>query len=270
MSRTNIEIMGSLMENCGRYLLRNPETAPRMSSFLETLQRKKGSQHLEQRERLILENAMYYVNPPDRPAIMQKERTPMELFVQKLIYEDLTKRNVDKITKLVRKLHWEEPEVVAILKKVFTHPWKIRFNNVHLLAVILGGLSRYHSSFAYSVLDELLESINQGLEIHDVKFNQRRTAQIKYLGELYVYRMVDSALIFDTMYTILTFGYDGGTPVPNSNNNLDEPSDFFRIRLICTLLEICGPFFSKGQAKKKLDFFISFFQVSQFMLCGGS
>lgn len=110
-SRMNIEIISSLLENCGRYLLRNPETAPRMASFLETLNRKKAAQHLGQQERMLVENAMYYVNPPERQAIEQKERTPLDLFLRKLIYLDLTKRNVDKIAKQLRKLHWEEDEV---------------------------------------------------------------------------------------------------------------------------------------------------------------
>jgi len=38
------------------------------------------------------------------------------------------------------------------------------------------------------------------------------------------------------------------------------PDDFFRIRLIATLLETCGMFFNKGAAGKKLDYFLSFFQ----------
>lgn len=35
----------------------------------------------------------------------------MELFIRKLIYLDLTKRNYVKILKQLRKLHWELPEV---------------------------------------------------------------------------------------------------------------------------------------------------------------
>jgi len=115
-SRMNIEIICNLLENCGRYLLRNPETAPRMKSFLEILQRKKAAQHLGQQERMLIENASYYVNPPDRAAIQQKERTPMDLFVRKLMYVDLTKRNVEKIAKQIRKLHWEEEEVSTVLR----------------------------------------------------------------------------------------------------------------------------------------------------------
>lgn len=110
-SRMNIEIICNLLENCGRYLLRNPGTSPRMRSFLEVLQRKKSAQHLGQQERMLIENAMYYVNPPERAAIQQKERTPIDLFVRKLMYVDLTKRNLERVAKQIRKLHWEEPDV---------------------------------------------------------------------------------------------------------------------------------------------------------------
>ena len=110
-SRMNIEIIGHLLENCGRYLFRNPETSPRMASFLETLTRKKTVQHLGQQERMIIENAVYYVDPPPRPAIQQKERTPMESFIRRLVYLDMNKRNYTKILKSIRKLHWEEQEV---------------------------------------------------------------------------------------------------------------------------------------------------------------
>jgi regulator of nonsense transcripts 2 len=110
-SRMNIEIICNLLENCGRYLLRNPETAPRMTSFLETLKRKKSVQHIGQQEKMLIENAVYYVDPPVRAAIQQKERTPMDLFIRKLIYLDMNNRNYTRILKQIRRLHWEEPEV---------------------------------------------------------------------------------------------------------------------------------------------------------------
>ncbi|KAK8159627.1 armadillo-type protein [Phyllosticta citrichinensis] len=259
-SRTNIEIMCNLLENCGRYLLRNPETAPRMHSFLETLQRKKTAQHLGQQERMMIENAIYYVNPPERAAIEQKERTPIELFLRKLVCLDLTKRSLDKIVKQIRKLHWEEDEVVGLLHKIFSKPGKIKYSNIHLLAVILSSLHRHHLDFCISVIDDLLESITFGLELNEFKFNQKRIAEVKYLGELYVYKMVDSPTIFDTLYKIVTFGHQRGTPTPGVYNPFDPPDDFFRIRLVCNLLETCGTYYDKGQAKKKLDFFLTFFQ----------
>ena len=48
--------------------------------------------------------------------------------------------------------------------------------------------------------------------------------------------------------------------MPGRFNYLDPPDDFFRIRLITTILETCGMFFNRGAAGKKLDYFLSFFQ----------
>ena len=44
------------------------------------------------------------------------------------------------------------------------------------------------------------------------------------------------------------------------------PDDFFRIRLVATLLETCGIFFNRGASGKKLDYFLSFLQVSNMVL----
>ncbi|KAF2760590.1 ARM repeat-containing protein, partial [Pseudovirgaria hyperparasitica] len=259
-SRMNIDIISHLLENCGRYLFRNPETSPRMVSFLDTLQRKKAAQHIGHQERMNLDNAIYHVNPPERAAIEQKERTPLDLFLRKLMYTDLSRRSLDKIVRQIRKLHWEEPDVVRSLEKIFTKPHRIKYGNIHLLAVILGSLNRYHANFVITVIDDLLEQIVLGLEVNDFRFNQRRLAEVKYLGELYIYRMVDSPTIFDTLYKIVAYGYENGTPKPGQVNALDLPDNFFRVRLVCSLLETCGVYYDKGQARKKLDFYLTYFQ----------
>lgn len=263
-SRMNIEIIGHLLENCGRYLLRNPESSPRMASFLETLSRKKTVQHLAQQERMVIENAIYYVDPPPRPAIQQKERTPMEQYIRRLIYLDMNKRNYTKILKSIRKLHWEEREVVEILERVFSKPVKVKYGSIHLLAILVSALYRYHQDFVIGIVDNVLEQVTLGLEQNDFKFNQKRIAEIKYLGELYNYKMIDSPVIFDTLYRIITFGHEGGTPAPGKISMLDLPDDYFRLRLACTLLDTCGHCFDRGSAKKKLDFFLAFFQYYLF------
>jgi regulator of nonsense transcripts 2 len=151
-------------------------------------------------------------------------------------------------------------QVVMILEKIFSKPGKVKFSNIHLLAILLGALYRYHQDFAISVIDNVLEQITLGLEQNDFKYNQRRVAEAKYLGELYNYKMVDSTVIFDTLYRIVTFGHEGGTPVPGKVNPLDLADDYFRIRLVCTILDTCGICFDRGSSRKKLDFFLTFFQ----------
>lgn len=94
-----------------------------------------------------------------------------------------------------------------MLEKIFSRPGKVKYSNIHLLAVLIGSLYRYHQDFVIMVIDNLLENITLGLEQNDFKFNQRRLAEVKYLGELYNYKMVDSPVIFDTLYRIVCFGH---------------------------------------------------------------
>lgn len=93
------------------------------------------------------------------------------------------------------------------MEKVLSKPGKAKYSNIHLLAVLVGSLYRYHQDFVITVVDNILEQITVGLERNDFKFNQRRIAEVKYLGELYNYKMVDSPVIFDTLYRIVTFGH---------------------------------------------------------------
>lgn len=105
------------------------------------------------------------------------------------------------------------------------------------LANLLAGLVSYQEEVGTRVVDGVLEDIRLGMEVNLPKFNQRRVAQIKYLGELYNYRMVESADIFKVLYSIITFGVTMDFSVPSP---LDPPDHLFRIRLACVLLETCG------------------------------
>lgn len=49
-----------------------------------------------------------------------------------------------------------------------------------------------------------------GLELNEYGMEQQRIAYMRFLGELYNYELVDSSVIFDTLYLILSFGH--GTP----------------------------------------------------------
>ena len=42
---------------------------------------------------------------------------------------------------------------------------------------------------------------------------------------------------------------------------LDPPEHLLRLRLVCVLLDTCGQYFDKGSSKKKLDCFLTYFQV---------
>lgn len=68
-------------------------------------------------------------------------------------------------------------------------------------------LQRYHPAFSIATVDRVLEDIRLGLEQNVYKANQRRLSSIKYLGELYIYRLIGSGIIFDTLWSLVTFGH---------------------------------------------------------------
>ena len=53
------------------------------------------------------------------------------------------------------------------------------------------------------------------VQVNHPKYNQQRVSSVRYLGELYNYRMVESHVIFRTLYSFITFGVslDGTVPV---------------------------------------------------------
>ena len=68
-------------------------------------------------------------------------------------------------------------------------------------------LQRYHPAFSIGVVDQVMEDIRRGMESNLYSMNQRRIASIKFMGELYIYRLVSSGIIFDTLWTLVTFGH---------------------------------------------------------------
>ncbi|KAG6886162.1 hypothetical protein C0993_000680 [Termitomyces sp. T159_Od127] len=259
-SGVNVENIALLLEGCGRFLLRTEETSQRFGTMLELMRRKQSLQHFDQRQLLLLENAYYQCNPPERAPRQEKHRSDMELFIRHLVYDVLSKKTIDKVLKLIRKLDWDNDEVRSTLHKVFTRPWKFTYGNVCLMAMLTNDLQRYRPAFAIAVVDQVLEDVRRGLEQNVYSTNQRRLAVMKYLGELYIYRLLSSGIIFDTLWSLVTFGHPDGRPIPKKVVPLDMPDDFFRVRLVCVLLDTCGMCFDRGTQKRKLDNFLVFFQ----------
>ncbi|XP_068643602.1 regulator of nonsense transcripts UPF2 [Aristolochia californica] len=257
----NIDVACNLLETCGRFLYRSPETTIRMANMLEILMRLKNVKNLDSRHSTLVENAYYLCKPPERSARVCKVRPPLHQYIRKLLFSDLDKSSIEHVLRQLRKLPWDECEPYIL--KSFMKVHKGKYSQVHLIASLTAGLSRYHDDFAVAVVDELLEEIRLGLELNDYGMQQRRIAHMRFLGELYNYAHIESSVIFETLYVILIFGHD--TP---EQDVLDQPEDCFRIRMIITLLQTCGHYFDRGSSKRKLDRFLIYFQ--RYVLSKGS
>ncbi|XP_065910313.1 regulator of nonsense transcripts 2-like isoform X2 [Dysidea avara] len=254
----NIEMTCVILEYCGRYLYRSPDSHPRAKTLLEIIVRKKDKLHLDGRQIGMIENALYYTNPPAVTRVVRKQRPPLQEYLRKLLYRDLNRANTEKILKLVRKFPWTNAEIFQYGVHCFTNIWKVKFNNIDCVANLLAGLASYQEDVVVRVIDAVLEDIRLGLELPVV--NQRRISSVKFLGELYNYQLIDAALIFRVLYLFISFGCrsDG------TSQQLDPVDSYSRARLVCILLDTCGQYFEHGSSKKKLDYFLVFFQCYLF------
>ncbi|XP_053109400.1 regulator of nonsense transcripts 2 isoform X2 [Hemicordylus capensis] len=255
-SHHHIEMACTLLETSGRFLFRSPESHLRTSVLLEQMMRKKQAMHLDARYVTMVENAYYYCNPPPAEKTVKKKRPPLQEYIRKLLYKDLSKVTTEKVLRQMRKLPWHDPEVKDYVICCMINIWNVKYNSIHCVANLLAGLVLYQEDVGIHVVDGVLEDIRLGMEVNQPKFNQRRISSAKFLGELYNYRMVESAVIFRTLYSFTSFGVNSdGTPSP-----LDPPEHLFRIRLVCTILDTCGQYFDRGSSKRKLDCFLVYFQ----------
>ncbi|ELW64977.1 Regulator of nonsense transcripts 2 [Tupaia chinensis] len=222
----------------------------------EQMMRKKQAMHLDARYVTMVENAYYYCNPPPAEKTVKKKRPPLQEYVRKLLYKDLSKVTTEKVLRQMRKLPWQDQEVKDYVICCMINIWNVKYNSIHCVANLLAGLVLYQEDVGIHVVDGVLEDIRLGMEVNQPKFNQRRISSAKFLGELYNYRMVESAVIFRTLYSFTSFGVNpDGSP-----SSLDPPEHLFRIRLVCTILDTCGQYFDRGSSKRKLDCFLVYFQ----------
>lgn len=181
----------------------------------------------------------------------------MHQFIRKILHEDLQKSNEEKILRLMRKLNWDDPEISAIAIQHLAGGWRVRASARRALARLTAELAAWQEYVAPAVVDTILEEIRVTLEDPHPRYNQRRIATVRYLGELYNYKLLDSRDVFTVLYSFITFGV---TNDHNTVSPLDPPDNVFRIRLVCALLETCGAYFNSGSSKKRLDYFLTFFQ----------
>lgn len=243
-----IEMTCAFLEVAGQYLFNCKESRFRTAVYLEQMMRLKTVSALDSRHVAQIENSYYLVKPPESANTVQKERTPMQLYIRYLIYEELNKGNVDKIIKWLRRLNWDNKETYEYIVKCLSKAYNIRYYNIRSLADLVSGISSYQDKAVVRVIDTVFEDIRAGLEIHSPKLAQRRIAMAKYLGELYNYRLIESTNVLNTLYSIISLGVTFDYEMVSE---MDPPGSLFRLKLAGVLLETCGQYFTSAISRKK-------------------
>nr|CAG4635937.1 EOG090X0143 [Eubosmina coregoni]SVE69635.1 EOG090X0143 [Eubosmina coregoni] len=255
-----IEMCVHLVETCGRYLLHHPDSHQRTKIYLEQMMRKKSMLASDSRYLTMIENAYYQVVPIENATrgSYVKVRPPLHHYIRHLLFVELgSKGSTNRILKQLRKLNWKDHDVVNFTVRCLTSAWKVKFPHIRTLAGLVAELKLYQEFVGHRVVDAVLEDIRWSLEFPISKFNQRRVSMVKYLAELYNYRMVESAVVFKVLYTLITFGVSFDV---NVESELDQPDHMMRLRLVLTILDTCGVFFVSGLSKKRFDCYLYYLQ----------
>lgn len=183
----------------------------------------------------------------------------MHQFIDNLIYKELAKSTTSKVLIKLRKLDWANPEISSYTIKCLSSVWNLKYYNIVYLAHLLFGLFSYQDWVIPRVLDNIMEDIRLGMQMNSIEFNQRRISVIKFFAECFNYRLIDSGLLFRVLYLLITFGINYSDI---TQSLLDPPINLMRIRLAAQILHTCGGFLTSGLARRKLDYYLYFFQVN--------
>ncbi|XP_030378206.1 regulator of nonsense transcripts 2 isoform X2 [Scaptodrosophila lebanonensis] len=252
-----IEMACAFVEVAGVYLYNCRDSRLLMNVFLDQMLRLKTATAMDSRHAAQIESVYYLVKPPESSKREAAPRPPMYEYIRHLIFEELCKQNVERCIKMLRRINWTDPETCNYAIKCLSKAYLLRFPLIRCLADLVSGLSSYQPRAITIVIDNVFEDIRAGLEIHSPKMSQRRIAMAKYLGEMYNYKLVESTHILNTLYSIISLGVSLDVNVVSP---LDPPDSLFRLKLACMLLDTCGPYFTSQATRKKLDYFLVFFQ----------
>ena len=244
----NIDIACSLLEACGRFLYRSEGTHVRTKRLLGFMMAKKDSMNFTEREVSQIESANYYCNPPEHQAAQRKIRPILHEFMRILLYKTLSDATFEGTIKALQRFPWDEPELNAYAVKCFVRVWKVKYENMSVFAKLVTGLTHFHQVIGYRVIDAILEEIRLGMEMNLSVHNHRRLCVMKYISELYIFKMINAKIIFKTLRSLISFPYN------------DPPDNYFRCRLVCTLLDGCGQYLHGSKNRMELDVFITCFQ----------
>jgi regulator of nonsense transcripts 2 len=305
----HIEMACNLLEVCGRFLYLSSDTHHKCNLLLEQMMRKKSLITMQPKYISIIENAFYASCPTavvqsasggtngDFQSQPNEQVTPLSQalqFARHLIHNELNKSSIDRVLDLLLMYSYTDKQTVDFITRCFTEVWNVKYFNIQVLAHCLAALDLHHPEISVSVIDAVLEDVCLMMEINSIKYSQRRIAVLKYLGELYNYKLVTGVMVIDTLYLLINFEVNSNyesfhevwlNKMTQSTNTIrssspeeressfdaklleygeseqDESDNLFRVRLVCILLDTAGIYITTTSGKKRLQCFLLFFQL---------
>lgn len=238
----NALILLIFYQDCGKFLLYEPEYLATTKDMLELLQERSKSAALSMDEKHVIRNMFTiinsYVNPKPQEPIKEPLSTPIEDYVSQLIKVLVNPRDFSTARRLFQEIDFfNDPEAQNALYAVFNKPEELNSDNYILIARLLCDGGKKRRFLTAHILNGLVECVYRGLESNDYRNNVARTSQVKLIASFFNEKALSFPSIVDLLFRIICFGHPGNFPTPASICDIDKPSDYFRLFLCCTMLK---------------------------------
>lgn len=143
-----------------------------------------------------------------------------------------------------------------------------------------------------SVIENLTEQIRLGCDYEFDDLNNYRMSTCQYLAYIYTFRAISTTTLFNVSllitvlfqyilftscdrrsengFQILILGFQiwyylisyGVTYRDDLFTRMDPPDNMYRVRMVGLMLRICGDYLTSSNSKRRLNFFLKYFQVN--------
>ncbi|VUZ55202.1 unnamed protein product [Hymenolepis diminuta] len=252
-----IDMTCGLLDTCGRFLYRSPETHRRTKIYLDIINRKKLAMHMDQRYSQMIEDAIYTCDPPERPCnFVGEDLTNMQRFVCSLLHGEMTRNNYKAITTALRKLDWKDVKLIEYMKRLFTQCWEVRYTSLEYLSSILSFLTEFQPKFGIEVADNVIDDIRYCLERNDPALHQRQRSEARFLSGMYMYLIIDLPVLYGVLYDLIGYGVSFDYMRPSL---IDPPTSVIRISMVLIIMDSCHAYFKKVTKSRRVKRFLADF-----------
>jgi regulator of nonsense transcripts 2 len=225
-SRQNIDTACCLVEHCGHYLFKRPDTSERMVNMMNIMIKLKNAKNLEGRHVELIGAAHAMMYGLDTK-VERKHRSLSHEFIRYQIFSQLDDDTVGDVAKNLRTVEWKK-EAGYVQKKILGAVRKGKVNQILPLAKLVLELQYFDFDFGIHVVDEVIEELFCGMDQQEVWHCHRRLCMAKFLGALCHVKEpgVSTYLIMDMMRAFMSY----------SNEPMGEISEpWFRVRLMVAM-----------------------------------
>lgn len=261
MACTLIYISGNFLYNCGQL------TRIQMKNAIDTLKNLKNNLVFQPHVALLVDQAIQIFEPPK---VDYKPEPPMNKYQSYLynVFENIsTSKNFNGKAKRVIEKMWAESEKTQVDQQ-FVINMILDLTNFSLqdmknMAEFVTEFSKFYPDFGLAISDILCERIRRGIERDNISYRQKQIFEIRFFAELVLTQHLSINLAVSMINLILNLNQPNPSSflIKISGRSLkinSTQADFFKVKLICSLLTTLIPIIKQIYPNQKDDMFMYF------------